>query len=74
MSISFYVKSIWENLAVLKLPFFVIFGALDIDNFLYFSLPIAQKNDENQNSELLNVFRMTNFGTLGSPNLISQKT
>ena len=39
LSLRFYVKSILDNLEVLKLPvFFAIFGSLNIENLVHFSL------------------------------------
>ena len=42
LSPRFYVKSIFENLEVLKLPLFAILGAQNFDDLLYFSLQKVQ--------------------------------
>ena len=34
LSLRFYVKSILEHIEVLKLPFFAILGALNVDNLV----------------------------------------
>jgi len=72
LSLRFYVKSILENLEVLKLPF-CCFKSSEICWFCRFQPSKSAKNHKHQNSEPQRCVWMAHFESLDSPTLIPRK-